>query len=380
MKKMFGYGATLLVASMMWTTGCGNEDAAEPEDSDNVDKDSNSDEGDGGEKDTNVTVCDDDNTMKPALTECAANPGTTCAELPEGQDNDCVANFNLGTAQAGFRNGSYAHVGWYGYNDHSAGGNMEPPINNTGSEPATCVMSCDKENDYVLHVKGDNGWIGWGAGIGLDWGETPNPYCDEGGLKCLEIFEADPNFKLKTAEADARCHVDGKAENPVDPNRMKCVLYSKNYKEVRDLSAYKGIGFWALVGNKNTKPAIQVGFAIPETTRFITDSTLVEEYRIGEDEDPPRPKSFTYTGGCNDDDTSDSNKCYGDYATTVNLSSEEGIWKYYEVMFDELLPLTWGMPLESQSFPSSRSIGIKFQIDKALAFDYYIDDIRLIRK
>jgi hypothetical protein len=372
MNKKFWYLAALLVAASMWTVGCGNSDEStdteEPKESDPVD----SDKGDGGPSDIECTTA---NIMETNRSNC--DESKICAALPDGQDADCIANFNLGTAQAGFRNDpeGYDHVGWYGYNDHT-GGTMEPPINNNASEPATCVETCDPNNNFALHVFGE-GWTGWGAGIGLDWGTTPNPYCDDtlhpGGLKCLEVFEEDPNFLITTAEADPRCQND---DGTVSVDKMKCVLYSKNYKEYRDLSDYKGIAFWAMPG-PDFSDVIQIGFGVPETTRFIADASLPEEYRLTEEEG--RTKSMTYEGGCSDDDASDTNKCYGDYATTLNMGGEPGVWGYYEVLFSELMPLTWGMKLPSDTFTSSKSIGIKFQTDKNITFDYYITDIHFIR-
>ena len=301
-------------------------------------------------------------------TNCDPSKLCTGLEHPE----DCVANFELGTAQAGFE-AHGAFTGFYGYNDLTPGATMIPERNNDGSEPAVEGETCDGEGRYMLHVSG-SGFAEWGAGIGLDWGGTdnPNPDCEsDGALACKEIADADPNFLLAEAEADDRCRDEN---GEIDPVRMRCAIHGKQLKQIRDLSAYRGIGFWIARTDDTSDVMLKVNFGVPETTRFLTDPTLKQAYRRTDG-------VAVYEGGCSDDDGDDTTKCYDEFSANVRLvDSDIGKWVYKEVLFEELTTGGWGIPLPYDSFPPNKSTGIKFQTTGPdTYFDFYIDDIHFIR-
>jgi len=248
---------------------------------------------------------------------------------------------------------------------------MIPAPNNYDSEPAVKVKSCDESNKWVLRMSG-KGFTDWGAGIGMDWGGPANPDCEtEEALECLEIGYADPNFLIADAEKDPRCQdKDGKP----DVVKMRCLIHGKNYKETRDLSDYKGIGFWVLRVDPDSAPAMQVNFGIPETTRFLADPHLAEEYRRDD---------VTYENGCSDDIGIENQKCYNDFAATFRvLNTELNKWVYREILFEDLKYNSgWGLqPKQYTSFPAGKSVGMKFQTPGASEnFDFYFDDIHLIK-
>jgi hypothetical protein len=274
----------------------------------------------------------------------ACDVSLTCGQLADPRD--CVANFELGTNQAGF-NDAYDAVGFYAYNDHSEGAAMVPQPNPDNAEPAESVESCNPENSWVLHMSG-SGFVEWGAGVGMDWGGPLNPSCEvEGALDCLQVGIDDDHFLLADAEANPVCDTEEK---------LDCLTKGKVIVEPRDLSAYKGIGFWVLRPNESAASLVKVGFPIPDTRRFY--------------------------GLCSEDDDDPSTNCFNDFATTVRLLSDEvGRWVFKEILFEDLkIDKYWGLQLDITDFPASQSLGIKFQVDADQGdFDLYLDDIILLK-
>ena len=339
----------------LFVFACGNDD--EDTDDDNENDTGTEPEGDGGDD------SEEGPTVGPITSEC--DDSKICSGLEE--TSDCIANFELKTTQAGFY-GTYDNIGFYGYNDKTPGGEMIPEPNNVESEPAEEVKGCDKADDWVLHMSAD-GFTGWGAGIGMDWGGPANPDCETAeALECLEIGYADPNFLIADAEEDERCQTDGET----DPVKMRCLLYGEKIKEPRDLSDYVGIGFWVLRVDEDSTTKMQVNFGIPETTRFLADPELAEEYRI---------ESLTYEDGCSDDVGQDNMKCFDDFQAQFRFSNDNlNKWVYKEILFEKLGTKGWGLPLDYDAFPRTRSIGIKFQTTGPGEYvDFYIDDIHLIK-
>jgi hypothetical protein len=258
----------------------------------------------------------------------------------------------------------YDYVGFYAYNDGSAGSVMIPAINNDGVGDAKKIESCSDlgaENDAMYFSA--TGFVGWGAGLGLDWGGPHNTNCDvAGALDCLQIGIDDTKFALATAEADQRCQ-DGSGN--VDNTKIDCLMKGKVLKQPMDVSAYKGIGFWIMAGPNNQATEMKVTFPIPATVRFYGGAT-----------------------GCSDDDTVDTNDCFNDYNKKIKLPKDPNKWEYYQILFDEITwDTTWGLQLNTlgyDKFPKNESIGLKFQIDSpynAETFDateLYIDDVTLI--
>ncbi len=285
---------------------------------------------------------DDPDAPKPSLDDCDVD--LTCNRLEN--PSDCVANFELGSTQAGFQD-EYDVIGFYAYNDHSEGSEMVPVPNPDDSEPAETLESCDPENDSVIHVKG-SAFVDWGAGVGMDWGGPLNPACDaEGALDCLQIGIDDANFSLAEAEDNPACDAEEKLE---------CLTTGKNIKQTKDLSDYRGIGFWVLRTDDSSASIIKVAFPIPDTVRFY--------------------------GECSDDDDDSSTNCFNDFASTIRLlSGELGMWVWKEVLFKDLkINEFWGLQLDLDSFPADQSIGIKFQVDADQGdFDFYLDDLILLR-
>lgn len=293
------------------------------------------------ETDTDLET-DDPEAPKPQLDDCDAE--RTCNRLEDPAD--CVANFELGTTQAGFKD-EYDVIGFYAYNDHSEGSSMVPVPNPNDSEPAETLESCDSEIDSVIHVKG-SGFVDWGAGVGMDWGGPLNPACDaDGALDCLQIGIDDANFSLAEAADDPACDTEEK---------LTCLTKGKNIKETKDLSEYRGIGFWVLRNDEASASVIKVAFPIPDTVRFY--------------------------GECSEDDGEPSTNCFNDFAATIRLLSDElGKWVWKEVLFKDLkINEFWGLQLDLDAFPADESIGIKFQVDADQGdFDFYLDDLILLR-
>ncbi len=298
---------------------------------------------------------------------------------------DCVADFSYGTNQAGYPgiagtgvdglyapdsqyyDSDYPYVGIYSYNDYSwqtSDAEMIPVKNNTQSGPAEKLKSCAGDDDWVLHAKGNDLWTDWGVGLALDWSGENNPACyeedgvteDAESIACWEKFLEDDRIKLADIQKLDECDTERKIE---------CATRSKRYKDVRDLSAYKGLGFWILTTPDNAISVIDVHFPIPATTRWES---------AGADGDE-----------CDNEDATDSNDCYNDFAANVNLAPDEvNKWVYKEILFKNLAQNPhWGFQFdEGTSFPPTQSIGIKFQFGNAAgpeSFDFYLDDIRLIR-
>jgi hypothetical protein len=266
-------------------------------------------------------------------------------ERPE----DCIADFENGTLQAGV-NGDYPNVGFYAYTD-GEDGTIIPAINHDGAEPAEQMASSDPGSEFVMHVKGD-GFTRWGAGVGLFWGGPPNPACEAAGaLDCLQIGLDDMDFDLSEAENDPRCDTEEK---------LDCLKYGKQLKATRDLSDYRGIGFWLMAGDDNAARTLQIHFPIPDTVRF--------------------------QGECSDDDRDHANDCYNDFIEVVGLPADAANqWTYHEVLLkDSSISPDWGLQTwAGKPFPADLSLGIKFQFTNSNGspqpFDVYFDDIVLLR-
>jgi len=344
----------LAVLALGFTVGCG-----ETTDSPGTGGDGDAD-GDG-----DVDGGDTDSMAEWDLSEC--DTSLLCSTLAD--PSDCVADFGLGTNQAGFPPDGYAdYVGFYAYNDHTSD-SMVPKPNPDMSEPAEKTTTCDTlspnyANDFALHMTATE-YVLWGAGVGMDWGGPSNPNCDEaqvpGALDCLQIGIDDDKFKVVDAEADPRCQ---NADGTVSEEKMDCLKRGKVIKQPRDLSAYVGIGFWILTTEENEATTVKVSFPIPDTARFY--------------------------GECTDDDDVSSNDCFNDYYTTVNLSkANAGKWVYKTVMFEDISwNIYWGLQLDTLgygAFPADLSMGVKFQVDTIAASgtfpktDFYLDDITLIK-
>lgn len=377
--KLFLIGLLALPLSA-FVAGCGDDDdPPETKDSDTQDSETESEGGDpdGGTGDTDVEI---------DISECAEEPDNTCAaKIEAGYGEDCVADFGYKTTQAGYKdNYDLGYVGFYGYNDVTDGATMTPKPNYNGSEAAEKIVSCDINNDYALHFVAE-GYSGWGAGVGLNWGGPNNDNCDvEGASDCLQLRIDDDHYALADAVADETACGGENADA-----KIHCFKYGKNVHEPKDLSAdpgYVGIGFWLLSTDKNESAALKVTFPIPATMRFYGE--------LYDDE-------FGYEGkGCDedDDDADNANGCFNDFYTTValevaplNPSAEDNTnkWIYHEVLFDDLAISQWfgldlGKHLGMESFPREQSMGIKFQVDANSSSpisraDFYIDDVILLR-
>jgi len=364
MKAFKLYLLALLTASFAVSFGC-DESSIDNENGTDVDPD-------GGDTD-----------FVPNTSECDQSKLCSALDHPE----DCVASFDLGTCQAGYPgtagtgagglydadslyyDSDYPYVGWYSYNDYSwqnSDAEMIPLKNNTGSEPAAVLNSCSADDDFVLHAKGNNLWSEWGVGLGLDWSGENNPACylddgeteDPDSIACWTAYFADDRIKMDEIEALPECDTERKVD---------CAIHSKRFKVTRDLSMYKGLGFWIVTTPENESTTIDVHFPIPATTRFES---------AGAD-----------GGECDSEDGTSDNDCYNDFAATVTLSPNDvGKWVYKEVLFKDLAQNPfWGFKFpEGTPFPPTESIGLKFQFGYVAnvgpdAFDFYIDDIRLIR-
>ncbi len=304
------------------------------------------------------------------LSECANYPGTLCKDRMEAGDAlGCVAAFDdLQTNQAGNSEMGYSggmgdpYVGFYAYNDQSTSGVMIPEVDNEGVRAAWPIESCGGgSGNYALYMKAE-GWVNWGAGLGMDWGGPNNPSCDEpGAAECLKIGQDNPKFALETAAADPACQggdVDAK---------LDCLKRGKVIKEPKDISAYRGIGFWIMKTDANIAGAMKVTFPIPATVRFYGGDT-----------------------GCTDDDGVADHACFNDYFKRVPLPADPFKWEYVEILFSEISwDPSWGLQLDTlgykaNQFPAEESMGLKFQIDSPYNeetfpnTEMYIDDITLL--
>ncbi len=287
------------------------------------------------------------------------DPERTCAGLKQAED--CVASFELGTTQGGFTGleaagwpSDYPFVGFYAYNDYSESGIMFPERNGTEPGPAEAIRSCGTDG-YAMHVVGNDLWVDWGVGLDLFWGGPPNPACEvDGALECLEAFMEDDRLRLEQIQALPECDTEEK---------VTCATRGEFLKEPRDLSGYRGLGFWLLAQPDNDASVIDVQFPIPATTRFESDP----------EED------------CNNDDASSENDCFNDFTANISLSPVDvGRWVYKEVLFEDLAQNPhWGFRLpEGTPFPPEQSIGLSFMFGNVVnseAFDFYIDDIILLQ-
>ena len=311
------------------------------------------------------------------------NSKNTCVALVHPED--CIADFQYGTTQGGSYPTRYDNfIGFYGVSDYSKDGDeLVPALNTRDSEPAWEVPGCDTEKgtNYALRLKGE-GFNNWGAGVGLDWGSDGelNSDClyedDKSTLSqendCLEMVEQNYNILLSDLEADPRCQ----DENGLpDPRKMRCAMYGRTIKKPRDLSAYKGIGFWIMRSDPTSIDQINVKFSIPETTRWYGNVEIPESYRLD---------GRTYEEGyCSEDDGEGSTDCYNDFAYLLQLPEANGMWEYVEVLFENMqITPHWGLQLDYDEFPSERSIGLKLFLDMSpgLRFDFFFDDFHLIRK
>ncbi len=343
----------LSLAVLVFALGAGCGDTIK----DPVDSDDTQSSDDGGDVEDSETP-----EIKVDVSACSTNPGTTCKDKIEAKDSlACVAGFDLGTNQAGNEDVGYDYIGLYAYNDGSEGSKMTPEINNEGVGNAVSIPSCSGEKNYALYFKAE-GFVDWGAGVGMDWGGPPNSSCDvEGAQECLNIGLEDPKFALSDAEKAEVCM----GENA--DKKLDCLKRGKIIKEVKDLSAYRGIGFWIMATEKNMAIAMKVTFPIPASVRFYGGET-----------------------GCSDDDTPTNNDCFNDYFKIISLPAKANTWEYKEVLFSEIgWSKDWGLQLdtlgyEQKNFPAKESMGIKFQIDSPYnqeTFDFtelYIDDITLL--
>jgi hypothetical protein len=307
------------------------------------------------------------------LDDCDA--AKTCAgKIAAGNPEECIADFGLGTNQAGYPPDGYStYVGLYAYNDLTS--TMLPVPNYFASEPAEEITSCDTGNNFALHFVAD-AFTGWGAGVGMNWGGPANANCKDPD-PCLQLRIDDDHYTLADAQADTTACPDEAA--------IDCFKYGKNVYEAKDLSAYAGIGFWTLSSPTNTTGTLKVTFPIPATMRFYS-----EKY----------DSTFGYGGvTCDEEDDDAGNNCYNDYYTTVSLAiaptnptaeDKTNKWIYQEILFDDIAYNPWwGLQLEDiaasyAAFPKTQSMGIKFQIDASAEAnmtytDFYIDDITLIK-
>jgi hypothetical protein len=344
----------LLMAAMLCPTLFGCEELVgliddlqpcqEADDSDCCDSEGEADSEDWGDsEDSNLSVCE---------------LGLTCAGLENPED--CIADFGLGTNQAGYPPDGYSnYIGFYAFNDGS-GGTMTPVPNPYVAEPAEQIQSCDSRNNYALHLEA-SGFTTWGVGIGMNWGGTPNESCEvDGAMNCLQISYDDQMFDLEDAEEDPCC------EGCEAEAKLNCLKLGKNILQPKDLSAYAGIGFWMMATDSNEAETLKVTFPIAETMRF-----------------------YGGADGCNDDNDDNSDDCFNDFYTTIGISnSDAGKWIYHEILFGEIhWNEWWGLQLDTigiTDFPSDRSMGIKFMIEgnatSPLPYtDLYFDDITLIK-
>ena len=360
----------MLTAVAAFAVGCDNEDTTDGNGTDNP---NNPDGGpDGGE------VIDVD------LSECEEFADNTCAAvIAAGEAERCVADFGYGTCQAGNPGecenycGYDKFVGVYGYNDTTEGATQMPEPNFEASEQAWPVAFCDPMNtgatNFALHFKA-SGYRDWGCGIGMDWGGPLTEACKEennpGAIDCLWVTQEDPKYTIESAMEDPRCARDDAAAADL---MRECLMYGKNVKNTRDLSAYIGLGFWVLAMDDHEAAQVKVNFPIPASTRFygneLTDGT-----------------------GCTDEDGNSETQCYNDYAKYVNFNPQDkGKWVYKEVLFTDLeWSEDWGFQLdtlgyEKNNFPTQDSIGFKWQIDRNIAYEvmpetnFYLDDVILIK-
>jgi hypothetical protein len=300
-----------------------------------ADTDGDTDAGTDGDTDA-----DTDGDTEVDLSECTGE--LICVGLDDPAD--CIANFELGTLQVGY-DGNYSDIGIYTYVDDS-NGTISPPVNFDDVEPAEEMLSCDPGDSWVMHV-GGGGFTEWGAGVGFYWGGAPNTDCEvEGALECLEVGREDYGFLLEDAEADPRCDTQEK---------LNCLIYEKIFKVTRDLSGYRGIGFWILATKENDASVLQILFPIPDTVRF--------------------------SGECSIDDGDPATDCYNHFAASVSLSPADiGRWVWKEIWFEDLaINPYWGLQPDFDEFPAEQSMGLQLQVGAEDRFDFYIDDIMLVK-
>ena len=295
----------------------------------------------------------------PDVSACV--PENTCqGKVAVGLNADCIADFGLGTNQAGHPEDGYnTYIGVYSTRDQTPGGEVQPIPTLDEAASAARISSCDSANDFAVHFTA-TGFIEWGAGLGIDWGGPPNASCNaEGAMECFQVYVENEKFALADAEADPRCQGTNAAA------RLDCLKRGKVIKQPKDLSAYIGIGFWILATDKNQASTLKVTFPIPETVRFYGGER-----------------------GCSDDDGVPASNCFNDFYTTVSLNKNDtNKWVYKAVYFDALSwSEWWGLQLDTlgiTSFPPTASIGLKFQVDAVDGMfnspDFYIDDIIFLR-
>ena len=234
------------------------------------------------------------------------------------------------------------------------------PEKGDDTSPAMVVGSCAANEDNAMHIAGD-GWTNYGVKMEMFWGGENNPACyeddlvteDPESIMCWEALFKDDRITLDDIRSLPGCDTDRKVE---------CATRGRRFKSPRDLSMYKGIGFWIVATPENETSFISVLFPIPATTRW---------------------ESAGAAGGeCDSDDDVNTNDCYNDFFFNVYLSPDDaGKWVYREVLFADLLQdPQWGFQYpEGTPFPQTKSIGLKFQFGYAERFDFYIDDITLLR-
>lgn len=231
----------------------------------------------------------------PIVTAGAGEPavpgdGTDCGALSVPLDSDAlISTFEDGTGSVNPAAGRGTY-GFYAYNDGT--GTQEPPPSDTAAPAATAEAHCDSQ--YALCTSG-SGFTEWGAGIGHNLG-------------------------------------------PEDETGTKTAI---------DLSAYKGISFWAK--SRGGTPVVKFAFKDQNT-------------------DP--------AGGiCDENEPSGDTACHNDYKVMLTFTPE---WAPYTVMFSELAQdSTWG--LITDAFTVNAVYGLQFQVEQGLDFDYCIDDIFFVQ-
>jgi len=359
----------LAVLALGFSAGCGETVDEGPDTGGDGDSDSDAD-ADGGTP------------GEPDLSDCDSTK--TCAGL--ATPSDCIADFGyvnekgVTTNQAGYKDDyNLGYVGFYGYNDVTEGATQLPVPNYFSSEPAEEIKSCDANNDYALHFYVE-GFDGWGAGVGMDWGGDENADCEvDGALDCLQLRIDNDHTALSTAEGAAACQND---DGSVNEAKINCFKYGKYLNAPKNLSDYKALGFWTLTTDSNENDTLKVTFPIPASMRFYG-----EYYN----------DTFNYDGkACSEDDEPSTNDCYNDYYATVSLptSGEDDInkWVYHEISFNDLKLNSFGLQLADETvfgpsythFQPTQSMGLKFQVDTWQApiatADFYLDDVTLIPK
>ncbi len=124
-------------------------------------------------------------------------------------------------------------------------------------------------------------------------------------------------------------------------------VFWKEEVEPRDLSRYRGIGFWTL--RRSDMNSLGVAF--------------------------PTPYTHPGFGYCEED----KGDCYNDYSGYV-IFEKKNVWEYKEVLFEDLtMSDNWGyQPPDGTPFPADQILGVKLNIDGNVPFDFCIDEIRLI--